>query len=157
MRSAMNSLIMVLYRNLRIFFNGILLVGTPSNAEFILQETSVITGCPVGIVKTYEISQSLSLENQVGIRITLPVAFVVKELLNKCLVLRNDLSFMHENSDQALLQRYFLAVTMKDCSVMISLRFIDETITSIPHSRCSPPPIVKIHLSTIQHPDACLV
>lgn len=111
MRSAMNSLIMVLYRNLRIFFNGIvihsdelllshfkahfsmgssmvvlsqlrnlfqLLVGTPSNAEFILQETSAITGCPVDIVKTYEISQSLSLENQMGIRITLPVAFVVK-------------------------------------------------------------------------------
>lgn len=83
--------------------------------------------------------------------------YLHRELLNKCLVLRNDLSFMHENSDQALLQRYFLAVTMKDYSVMISLRFIDETITSVPHSRCSPPPIVKIHLSTIQHPDACSV
>lgn len=83
--------------------------------------------------------------------------YLHRELLNKCLLPRNDLSFMHENSDQALLQRYFLAVTMKDYSVMISLRFIDETITSVPHSRCSPPPIVKIYPSTIQHPDACSV
>lgn len=46
------------------------------------------------------------------------------ELLDKCLLPRNGLSFLRKNTQRAQLERYLLAATMKDCSLMISLRLL---------------------------------
>uniref|UniRef100_A0A915PZ01 Inositol-pentakisphosphate 2-kinase n=1 Tax=Setaria digitata TaxID=48799 RepID=A0A915PZ01_9BILA len=154
MRRALNSLLLVPHRNLRIFLDGSLihsderqlageqlreslfhdgsvsveqlitalcciLVDAPSDDLFAVHESGVLAKLlngqridTIGIVRAYQIYTSLP-EN------------VQKELLDKCLLPKKGLTFLHQNTGRALVERYLLAATMKDCSLMISMRLID--------------------------------
>lgn len=45
--------------------------------------------------------------------------------MNKCLLPKKDLAFVLQSTDRALVERYLLAATMKDCSLMISIKLVD--------------------------------
>uniref|UniRef100_A0A9J2PU56 Inositol-pentakisphosphate 2-kinase n=1 Tax=Ascaris lumbricoides TaxID=6252 RepID=A0A9J2PU56_ASCLU len=156
MRHALNALIAVPHRNLRIFINGTVihsdevrlsteqltqtfigygisldqlvtalccvLSGAHSDRSFEMHRSSVLRKLinaqridSVGIVRAYQIYNSLP-------------PHVQKELLNKCLLPRKGLSFLQKSTDRALIERYLLAATVKDCSLMVSLRPVDRCL-----------------------------
>uniref|UniRef100_A0A914ZZA7 Inositol-pentakisphosphate 2-kinase n=1 Tax=Parascaris univalens TaxID=6257 RepID=A0A914ZZA7_PARUN len=156
MRHALNALIAVPHRNLRIFINGTVihsdevrlsteqltqtfigygvsldqlitalccvLSGAHSDCSFEMHRSSVLRKLinaqridSVGIVRAYQIYNSLP-------------PHVQKELLNKCLLPRKGLSFLRKSTDRALIERYLLAATVKDCSLMVSLRPVDRRL-----------------------------
>ncbi|KHN87952.1 Inositol-pentakisphosphate 2-kinase [Toxocara canis] len=156
MRCALNALVAVPHHNLRVFVDGTVvhsdeirrsneeltqifrheygvsfdqlltalccvLAGAPSDHGFTMHRSSVLAKLlraqridTVGIVNAYRIYNRLSHNAQ-------------KELLNKCLLPRKGLSFLHKDTDRALIERYLLAATMKDCSLMVSLRLLDPS------------------------------
>ncbi|KAE9416339.1 hypothetical protein Angca_006492 [Angiostrongylus cantonensis] len=65
----------------------------------------------VGILRAHQIYRALP-------------AFVQKELKNKNRLPVMGLEVLEANDDRALLEKYLLAATMKDCSVMTSLRLV---------------------------------
>lgn len=48
--------------------------------------------------------------------------------MNKSNLLKfgNNLSFLHKSDPRSLVERYLLAATMKDCSLMLSLRLVNQ-------------------------------
>uniref|UniRef100_A0A0N5B0S9 Inositol-pentakisphosphate 2-kinase n=1 Tax=Syphacia muris TaxID=451379 RepID=A0A0N5B0S9_9BILA len=154
MLRAIRSLIIVPHRNLRIFLDGTvihsdeipleleqleqilfndgsitveqlttalccILAGSPSDEGFFFHDTSVLGSLlnaqrydTIGIMRAYQIYTSLPVDKQ-------------KELLDKCLLPRKGLSFLEKADPVALVEKYLFAATMKDCSIMISLRLLD--------------------------------
>uniref|UniRef100_A0A8R1TKX5 Inositol-pentakisphosphate 2-kinase n=2 Tax=Onchocerca TaxID=6281 RepID=A0A8R1TKX5_ONCVO len=173
MRKALNSLFMVPHRNLRIFLDGSLihsdehqltseqlheslfrdgsvsveqlisalcciLVDAPSDDLFAVHDSGVLTKLlngqridTIGIVRAYQIYTSLPETTQ-------------KELLDKCLLPRKGITFLHQNTDRALVERYLLAATMKDCSLMISMRLVDPVAFATQNVQSSGQQIVRI-------------
>lgn len=173
MRKALNSLFAVPHRNLRIFLDGTvihsdeqqlageqlrqtlfhdgsvsieqlinalccILVNAPSLDLFAMHSSSVLAKLligqridTIGIVRAYQIYTSL------------PEA-VQKELLNKCLLPQKGLTFLYQDLDRALIERYLLAATMKDCSLMISMRLIDPVAFASQNIHTSGQQIVRV-------------
>lgn len=173
MRHAINSLIAVPHRNLRIFLDGTVihsdeiqlgtdqlsetlfhdssvtmeqlvtaiccvLVGASSEDPFMMHSSSVLAKLlaaqcidTIGIVRAHEIYANLPENDQ-------------KELLDKCLLPQKGLSFLQKNTDRALIERYLLAATMKDCSLMISLRLVDPIAFTNPNTKTSGQQIVRV-------------
>lgn len=67
-----------------------------------------------------------------------------KELLDKCLLPKKGLAFLHQNTDRALVERYLLAATMKDCSLMISMRLVDPIAFAAQSVQSSRQQIVRV-------------
>nr|CRZ21941.1 Bm6305 [Brugia malayi] len=173
MRKALNSLFVVPHRNLRIFLDGSLihsdenqltseqlhellfrdtsvsvqqlitalcciLVNAPSDDLFAVHDSGVLTKLlngqridTIGIVRAYQIYTNLSETMQ-------------KELLDKCLLPKKDVTFLHQNTDRALVERYLLAATMKDCSLMISMRLVDPVAFATQNVQSSRQQIVRV-------------
>ncbi|VBB33334.1 unnamed protein product [Acanthocheilonema viteae] len=173
MRKALNSLFIVPHRNLRIFLDGSLihsdehqlaseqlreslfrdgsvslqqlisalcciLVDAPSDDLFAVHDSGVLTKLlkgqridTIGIVRAYQIYTNL------------PEA-VQKELLDKCLLPKKGVTFLHQNTDRALVERYLLAATMKDCSLMISMRLVDPIAFTVQSMQSSRQQIVRV-------------
>jgi hypothetical protein len=84
--------------------------------EFFLRENSVLSMLlkaqkidTIGLVRAFEIYQNLPPNIQ-------------QQLMKKSNLLDSDLSFLQRTDDRSLMERYLLAATMKDCSLMISMR-----------------------------------
>lgn len=178
MKSAINSLVAVPHRNLRIFLDGTvihsdempleigqlketlfhdaavsveqlvtalccILVGSPSDESFSMHKSSVLAKLlaaqridTIGIVRAHQIYSRLPPNDQ-------------KELLDKCLLPQKGLSFLKRRDDRSLLERYLLAATMKDCSLMISLRLVDPAAFKIPNVHMYGQQIVRVSSSPI--------
>ncbi|KAK0400750.1 hypothetical protein QR680_015434 [Steinernema hermaphroditum] len=160
MRKAIRSLIDVPHRNLRIFSNGVvihsdeaqlsrsdlntalfplnradvnilvdsicyILAGmTDNNRDFKLQEDSILATLletqmidTVGIVRAYSYFNSLPLQVQ-------------KDVEKHHLDSTKGLCFLQKTDKRSRLERYLLAATMKDCSIMLSLRMVDTSYIS---------------------------
>ncbi|KJH51217.1 hypothetical protein DICVIV_02582 [Dictyocaulus viviparus] len=153
MKSALEALLKVPHRNLRLFIDGnlihsdespldptlftptlfpsgqgntddlitvlcLLLAGCDDVREFSLRDHSVLGQIlsaqkvdTIGILKAHQIYRSLP-------------PFVQKEIQNKSRLSVMGLEVLEANDDRALLEKYLLAATMKDCSVMTSLRLV---------------------------------
>jgi hypothetical protein len=73
----------------------------------------------IGIVKARQIYEQLSLDLQ-------------QQMLNKSNLLnRPNLNFLSSNDPRSLIERYFVAATMKDCSLMISFRLVQGDFTNL--------------------------
>ncbi|RCN46936.1 hypothetical protein ANCCAN_06976 [Ancylostoma caninum] len=153
MKSSLEALLKVPHRNLRLFIDGnlmhsdesaldpalftptlfpsgqgnvddlltamcLVLAGCYDIHDFSLRDHSVLGQIlaaqkidSVGILRAHQIFQSLP-------------AFVQKELLDKNRLPVRGLEVLEATDDRALLEKYLLAATMKDCSVMASLRLV---------------------------------
>lgn len=72
------------------------------------------------------------------------ISHLQKELLDKCLLPRKGVAFLHQNTDRALVERYLLAATMKDCSLMISMRLVDPLAFATQSAQSSGQQIVRV-------------
>ncbi|VDN05569.1 unnamed protein product [Thelazia callipaeda] len=173
MLRALKALFMVPHRNLRIFLDGSLihseenvlnieqlcetlfcdgsisvehlikalcciLVDAPSDDSFSVHDSSVLMKLlkgqkvdTVGVVRAYQIYTSLP-------------EVVQKEMMDKCLLPKKGLSFLRQNTDRSLVERFLLAATMKDCSLMISLRLVDPMAFASQSVQSSRQQIVRI-------------
>ncbi|KAK6734795.1 hypothetical protein RB195_018153 [Necator americanus] len=153
MKSALEALLKVPHRNLRLFIDGnlihsdeslldptlftptlfpsgqgnaddlmtalcLVLAGCEDIRDFSLRDHSVLGQIltaqkidSVGILRAHQIFQSLS-------------AVVQKELLDKNRLPIRGLEVLEATDERALLEKYLLAATMKDCSIMASFRLV---------------------------------
>uniref|UniRef100_A0A0R3RNE3 Inositol-pentakisphosphate 2-kinase n=1 Tax=Elaeophora elaphi TaxID=1147741 RepID=A0A0R3RNE3_9BILA len=75
---------------------------------------------------------------------TIDIPCLQKELLDKCLLPKKGVTFLHQNTDRALVERYLLAATMKDCSLMISMRLVDPVAFATQSMQSSGQKIVRV-------------
>uniref|UniRef100_A0A1I8BGF5 Inositol-pentakisphosphate 2-kinase n=1 Tax=Meloidogyne hapla TaxID=6305 RepID=A0A1I8BGF5_MELHA len=110
--------------NIQIFIKIItcILAGVTDDqtTQFSLQQSSVLFDLlkaqkidNIGIVHAYELYQSLPQNIQ-------------RELQKKSNLLGRGLGFLSKIDARSLVERYLLAATMKDCSLMISIRLVDK-------------------------------
>lgn len=163
MKSALKALFQVPHRNLRLFIDGnlihsdeslldaallsstlfpsgqgnaedlitalcLVLAGCDDTRDFCLREHSVLGQIlsaqkidSVGIVKAYMIYKSLP-------------PGVQKELQDKNRLIARGLEVLEATDDRALLEKYLLAATMKDCSIMTSFRLVPSGVYHSPSS-----------------------
>jgi len=91
---------------------------TGDAAPFALQSSSVLGKLlagqkidTIGVVRAFQLYSALSVEEQ-------------KQFKNKSLLPTKGLAFLDRLDARSLLERYFLAATMKDCSIMLSVRLV---------------------------------
>ncbi|MFH4981762.1 hypothetical protein AB6A40_008471, partial [Gnathostoma spinigerum] len=119
------------------------LAGCTSEDEFELQPTSVLSRLlsgqridTVGIIRAYEIYSHLP-------------ASVQDELCDKTILPPKN--FLQSTSEKSLVERFLVAGTMKDCSLMVSLRLIssDQLAEEDVSSCCR-----VVHVNKVVHPRA---
>ncbi|KAH7715649.1 Protein Y17G7B.13 [Aphelenchoides avenae] len=69
----------------------------------------------IGMVKAHEYYQSLP-------------GNVQRQLKNKSNLLHGNMSFLEKSDNRSLLERYLLAATFKDCSLMVSVRLVEQGV-----------------------------
>nr|CAD2185604.1 unnamed protein product [Meloidogyne enterolobii] len=109
--------------NIQIFIKIVtcILAGVNDDQKpFSLQQSSVLFDLlkaqkidNIGIVRAYELYKSLPQNIQ-------------RELQKKSNLLGRGLDFLSKGDARSLVERYLLAATMKDCSLMISIRLVDK-------------------------------
>uniref|UniRef100_A0A915PEY7 Inositol-pentakisphosphate 2-kinase n=1 Tax=Meloidogyne floridensis TaxID=298350 RepID=A0A915PEY7_9BILA len=109
--------------NIQIFIKIVtcILAGVNDDQKpFSLQQSSVLFDLlkaqkidNIGIVRAYELYKSLPQNIQ-------------RELQKKSNLLGRGLDFLSKRDPRSLVERYLLAATMKDCSLMISIRLVDK-------------------------------
>ncbi|CAK5006860.1 unnamed protein product [Meloidogyne enterolobii] len=109
--------------NIQIFIKIVtcILAGVNDDQKpFSLQQSSVLFDLlkaqkidNIGIVRAYELYKSLPQNIQ-------------RELQKKSNLLGRGLDFLAKRDARSLVERYLLAATMKDCSLMISIRLVDK-------------------------------
>uniref|UniRef100_A0A915E299 Inositol-pentakisphosphate 2-kinase n=1 Tax=Ditylenchus dipsaci TaxID=166011 RepID=A0A915E299_9BILA len=144
MHSSIDSLIRDPHRNLRIFVDGncvhdelsvlpredlktILFPGAPADVDTLISVIACTLAVVlsdllraqkvdnIGIIRAFQYFQKLPLNIQ-------------RELTNKSNLLnRGGVSFLKRSDPRSLVERYLLAATMKDCSLMVSVRLVDHT------------------------------
>ncbi|CAJ0605503.1 unnamed protein product [Cylicocyclus nassatus] len=163
MKSSLEALMKVPHRNLRLFTDGnlihsdespldpalftptlfpsgqgnvddlmvalcLVLAGCTDVRDFSIRDHSVLGQIlsaqkidSVGILRAYQIFQNLPASAQ-------------KELLNKNRLPVRGLEILDATDDRSLLERYLLAATMKDCSIMASFRLVPSGTFRTPTS-----------------------
>jgi hypothetical protein len=112
-----NANIQILIKTITCILAG---VTDDQTKEFSLQQNSVLFELlnaqkidTIGIVHAYKLYKNLSQNIQ-------------RELEKKSNLLGRGLDFLSKEDARSLIERYLLAATMKDCSLMISIRLVDK-------------------------------